>query len=109
MTAFCSHQHPLRDPAGVSRSPIAFSLRQPMKRLRGLVRRAIRRIHAAFKIIGQAIVTAKTRRLEREPKLDTRSGDDWFLEPAAHRSRDPDSDAAKFPQRPMILGDKWDF
>jgi hypothetical protein len=34
---------------------------------------------------------------------------DWSLEPAAQGSRDPDSDAAKFPQRPLILGDKWDF
>ena len=34
---------------------------------------------------------------------------DWSLEPAAHGNRDPDSDAARFPQRPLILGDKWDF
>jgi hypothetical protein len=34
---------------------------------------------------------------------------DLFLEPTSHRSRDPRSDAARFPQRPMILGDKWDF
>jgi hypothetical protein len=34
---------------------------------------------------------------------------DWSLEPAAQGNRDPDSNAAKFPQRPLILGDKWDF
>jgi hypothetical protein len=34
---------------------------------------------------------------------------DWSLEPVAHENRDPDSDAAKFPQRRLILGDKWDF
>jgi hypothetical protein len=33
----------------------------------------------------------------------------WSLEPAAHWNRDLDSDAARFPQRPLILGDKWDF
>jgi hypothetical protein len=34
---------------------------------------------------------------------------DWPLEPAVHSNRDPDSDPASFPQRPLILGDKWDF
>ena len=34
---------------------------------------------------------------------------DRSLEPATHGNRDPDSDAARFPQRPLILGDKWDF
>ena len=34
---------------------------------------------------------------------------DWSLEPAGHGNRDLDSNAAKFPQRPLILGDKWDF
>jgi hypothetical protein len=34
---------------------------------------------------------------------------DWSLEPAPDGNRDPDSDAARFPQRPLILGDKWDF
>jgi hypothetical protein len=34
---------------------------------------------------------------------------DRSLGPVAQENRDPDSDAAKFPQRPLILGDKWDF
>ena len=87
MTAFCSHQDRLHELAGVNRSPIASSSRQTYaKRLGALVRDAIDRAIAAFG-----------------------SRADWSLEPAAHGNRDPDSDAAKFPQRPLILGDKWDF
>jgi hypothetical protein len=67
------------------------------ERLRGLVRPALGRIIAAFRIVHQAIVTAKLRRLRRE--LTFRVG------PRV----DPDEDGAKFPQQPLILGDKWDF
>jgi hypothetical protein len=74
MTAFCSHQDRLHEPAAVGRSPI-------VSWLGVLLRRAIS--HA----FG--------------------SRDDWSFEPAVYRSHD--CDAAKFPQRPLILGDKWDF
>jgi hypothetical protein len=85
MTAFCSHR--LDELAGVSRSPAATSSRQEYaKRLGALVRDAIGRTIAAFG-----------------------SRTDWSFEPAAHGNRDPDGNAAKFPQRPLILGDKWDF
>jgi hypothetical protein len=87
MTAFCSHQDRLHELAGASRSPLAPSSRQTSaKRLGALVRDAIDRVIAA-----------------------AGSRTDWSLEPTTYRSRDPDSDAAKFPQRPMILDDKWDF
>jgi hypothetical protein len=79
MTALCSHQDRLHEPAGVGRSPIA-------SRLGALLRRAISRTSDAFG-----------------------SRADWSLEPAEHGNRDPDSNAARFPQRPLILGDKWDF
>ncbi len=85
MTAFCSHQDRLHELAGVTRSPLAASSR-PIKRLGAQVRRAIGRLIAAFS-----------------------SRDNLFFERAAYQSPDPDSDAAKFPQRPLILGDKWDF
>jgi hypothetical protein len=87
MTAFCSHQDRLHELAGVSRSPVAASSRQEYaQRLGALVRDAVSRTIAAFG-----------------------SRADWSLEPAAHGNRDQASDAAKFPQRPLILGDKWDF
>jgi hypothetical protein len=87
MTAFCSHQDRLHQLAGISRSRVVSSSRQMhAKRLGALVRRTIGRAIAAFA-----------------------SRDDLFFEPTAHGNRDPDSDAAKFPQRPLILGDKWDF
>jgi hypothetical protein len=79
MTALCSHQDRLHEPAGVGRSPIASWLGT-------LLRRAISRTSDAFG-----------------------SRADWSLEPAAQGNRDSDSDAARFPQRPLILGDKWDF
>jgi hypothetical protein len=79
MTALCSHQDRLHEPAGVGRVPMA-------SWLGALLRRAISRTSYAFG-----------------------SRADWSLEPAAQENRDPDSDAARFPQRPLILGDKWDF
>ena len=81
MTVFCSHQDRFYELAGVGRSPIASSSRQ-MKRLGALVRGVVSRTIAAFG-----------------------SRADWSLEPARHA----DSDTARFPQRPLILGDKWDF
>jgi hypothetical protein len=87
MTVFCSHQDRLHELAGVSRAPAAASSRHEYaKRLGVLVRDAIDRAIAAFG-----------------------SRAEWSLQPVAHRNHDPDSDAAKFPQRPLILGDKWDF
>jgi hypothetical protein len=77
MTVF-SHHDRLHDLAGASRSPIA-------SRLRALAWRAVSRTIAVFSILHQAIVTAKTRRLERELMFH------------------------EIPQRPLHLGDKWDF
>ena len=31
------------------------------------------------------------------------------VEQGVHESQDPRKEAAKFPQRPLVLGDKWDF
>jgi hypothetical protein len=61
--------------------------------------RALVRLATAFKIIHHAIVVAKLRRLRNE--LTCHGG---------HVDGQPlDQDAAKFPQQPLILGDKWDF
>jgi hypothetical protein len=34
--------------------------------------------------------------------------DEWPLRPGPDQ-HDPDKGAAKFPQQPLIIGDKWDF
>jgi hypothetical protein len=80
------------------------------RRLRMLARRAVRRASAALEIIHQGIVTAKTRRLQRELLFHGGARDDARLElhPQAD-SHGLDRDAAKFAQRPLLLGDKWDF
>lgn len=58
---------------------------------------AIGRIGAALKTIHDAIVKAKLRRIRRELMFHRR----W--------AGQADLDAATLPQRPLILGDKWDF
>jgi hypothetical protein len=58
-------------------------------------------LSGAFRTMHEAIVTAKTRRSERELTFHADLDD-------AFESRDQ-RDVGKFPQRPMILGDKWDF
>jgi hypothetical protein len=59
--------------------------------------RAVRKMSAPFKALHRAIVAAKLHRLRNELML--------------HRSTQARAkfDAAKFPQQPMIIGDKWDF
>lgn len=61
--------------------------------------RAVARLSAAFRIIHRAIIAAKLRRLRSELRCH---GGQFYGQP-------PDQDAAKFPQAPLILGDKWDF
>ena len=63
------------------------------------ISKALRRVGAAFKILHRAIVTAKLRRLQGE----------WLFEQDYSEMILPEQDATKFPQRPLILGDKWDF
>ena len=87
MTAFCPHQDRLHEPTGGGRSPIVFpSRREDTSRPGAHLRRVLDRTLAAFG-----------------------SRDDGSLQPAAQGNRDPDNLAAEFPQRPLILGDKWDF
>ena len=56
-------------------------------------------IGRAFRTLHQAIVRAKLRRLRSELMFRQ---DYSELFP-------PEQDATKFPQRPLVLGDKWDF
>ena len=104
MTIFYWQQHRLRDWAGGSRAPIALFWQMFIKRPRPLARLSISPTGGVLKIIHQAIVTAKMRRLRRELMFRTDSRDQVC--PAVS---DIDRDVAKFPQRPLILGDKWDF
>jgi hypothetical protein len=60
----------------------------------GLARPALGRVIAVLKTIHQAIVTAKTRRLQRELMF------------GAGRQEE---DIGRIPQCPVVLGDKWDF
>ncbi len=61
--------------------------------------RASARLVAALKTIHEAIVAAKTRRLQRELMFHGDLDDAPFGE----------ADIRKIPRRPMRLGDKWDF
>jgi hypothetical protein len=63
------------------------------------LRQLLRWIGRAFRVLHQSIVRAKLRRLQSE-MLFRRDYDEMFS---------PEKDASKFPQRPLILGDKWDF
>jgi hypothetical protein len=71
--------------------------RGPRSGSRFSVARATRKFAAALRTMHRAIVAAKLRRLRNE----------LMLHRSAHEH--PEFDSAKFPQRPMILGDKWDF
>ena len=78
-----------------------------LKRLRVLARKINSRARAALITIHQAIVAAKMRRIRRElifhaGSLDGWSRAKWREGPGA------DHDIREFPQRPLILGDKWD-
>jgi hypothetical protein len=103
-----SPENGTRDPTGLRASPAAFRARKmPSRRWRGLARRAIRRTFAALDILHRAIVTAKTRRLRREMMLYADTPDELLSPDAAGSGQD--RDLLKFPQRPLILGEKWDY
>jgi hypothetical protein len=62
-------------------------------------RQVLKWIGSAFRALHAAIVSAKLRRLHSE--LMFRHDYSELLP--------PEQDATKFPQRPLVLGDKWDF
>ena len=70
--------------------PIVYhSGKMHLRRLRVLARKINGHVRATLTIIHQAIVAAKLRRVQRELMFNTRELRD-------------------FPQRPLILDDKWD-
>jgi hypothetical protein len=108
MTLFYSHEDRFADLTGAIHSRMVPPSRQiHVRRLRRLARHAVSRIGAVLGMLHQAIVTAKTRRLAHELMFRPDAYDEWFR--GSDREPDLGKDAAKLPQRPLILGDKWDF
>jgi hypothetical protein len=105
MTLFYSHEAPFRDLTGASRSAQSSSWHS----LRRHARRAIGRTGAALRIMHQAVIAGRMRRVERELMFHNGSYDRWFSEPETQQSHASGKDLANFPQRPLLLGDKWDF
>jgi hypothetical protein len=66
-----------------------------------------RRLRAALKVIHRQIAAAKINRLRNELMLHADTHADW-ARPHGHAER-PGTEAASYPQRPLFLGDKWDF
>ena len=70
--------------------------------------RALAWFAAAFSAIHEAIVAAKTRRLQRELMFHGDLGGEPFGKIVDDRPLSAE-EVAKVPQRPTVLGDKWDF
>jgi len=68
---------------------------------------AIKRIRSALKIIHRQIAAAKINRLRNELMLHADTHADW-ARPRGHGDG-TGTEAANYPQRPLMLGDKWDF
>jgi hypothetical protein len=109
MTLFYSEEDQFYDLTGTRRPAHPSSPQTFATSLRRHARRAIRRIGAALKIVHQAVVAAKMRRVERELMFHDGSYDRWFSEPDTQQSHASGKDLANFPQRPLLLSDKWDF
>jgi hypothetical protein len=63
------------------------------------IEKVLGRIRTAFRLLHRGIVSAKLRRLRTE----------MLLRPDYDEMFPPERDVGKYPQRPLILGDKWDF
>jgi hypothetical protein len=79
-----------------------------LKRLRVLARKAGNRVSAALESIHNAIIAAKMRRVQRELMFHTGSHDEWSRSGSEWREEHGLKDIRDFPQRPLLLGDKWD-
>ena len=69
--------------------------------------RVLRRMRTGLKRIHRAIAAAKIRRLRNELRLYAATRAQWARAPL----QEPDAkvQADRFPRRPLLLGDKWDF
>jgi len=94
----------------ISRNPppiVYHSGTMHLKRLRVLARKIGSRVGAVLTMIHQAILAAKMRRVRRELIFHAGSHDEWSRS-KWREGRGSDRDVRDFPQRPLILGDKWD-
>ena len=81
-----------------------------LKRLRVLARKINSHVRAALTTMHEAIIAAKMRRIQRELIFHggfAGSHDEWSRS-KWHEGAGPDHELRNFPQRPLILGDKWD-
>ena len=92
MAPLYSHDDRPRAAAGAN----GFSVAQVMRRLR-----------FALRIIHRQIAAAKIHRLRNELMLHADTRADW-AKPHGHAG-DAGKDVTNYPQRPAVLGDKWDF
>ena len=63
------------------------------------LKRALKRMRAALRLMHRAIIVAKTRRWRSELMFHAGERDDVSTM----------DDATRYPRRPLIFGDKWDF
>jgi hypothetical protein len=114
-----SHQDRIRDRTGdayrsylISRNPppiVYHSGEMHLKRLRVLARKVRNRVSAALQFIHKAIIAAKMHRVQRELMFHTGLHDEWSRSGTEWREEhDRERDIRAFPQRPLILSDKWD-
>jgi hypothetical protein len=75
----------------------------PAGKSRFTLTRASAWLAAVLSTIHESIVAAKTRRLQRELMFHADLGDEALGQPFG------ETEIRRIPQRPMILGDKWDF
>jgi hypothetical protein len=104
MTIFHLHEDGLGERSGGGRFAIGAAWQLFAKRLSLWTSRT----KAGFGAVHRAIVAAKLRRIERELMLHSLHGsvrERW----GTLGGHGGETDATKFPQRPMIIGDKWDF
>ena len=88
MTLFYAHHDPLNRSAGAGHHPMM---------------RTLKRVRSALRTLHRAIAAAKIRRIRNELMLH--GGPCRWTQRPAHDGQD----ATKYPRRPLVLGDKWDF
>jgi hypothetical protein len=91
MTLFYSHHDRLHGSAGTARHPIM---------------RTLKRVRGALRTLHRAIAAAKIRRIRNELMLH---GGAYRWAQKAAPGEQTEKDAAKYPRRPLVLGEKWDF
>lgn len=91
MTLFYSHHDRLHGSAGTGHYPIV---------------RTLKRVRSALRTLHRAIAAAKICRIRNELMLHGNACH-WAQKPS--HDGQTEKDAANFPRRPLVLGDKWDF